>query len=87
MEEDTGEEPFIRNEYPTEKLHEDFERMQVKITEENEEKRKKETMKIIKRGKETGEIDKKTHEELIKREINEINEIFIREILQILKNK
>ena len=25
--EDTGEEPFVRNEYPTEKLHEDFKQL------------------------------------------------------------
>ena len=41
----------------------------------------------IERKQINSEIDKKTHEELIKRDINEINEIFISDILQIQKNK
>ena len=61
MEEDTGEEAFVRNEYPTERLHEDFKRLMqdelIKvILEKNEEKRKKETLEIIKRGRKTVEL-------------------------------
>ena len=41
----------------------------------------------IEREQINSEIDKRTHEELIKRDINEINEIFITDILQIQKNK
>ena len=44
MEEDTGEEAFIRNEYPTEKLHEDFKQLMqdelMKVILENKEKKK-----------------------------------------------
>ena len=59
--EDTGEEAFVRNEYPTEKLHEDFkqlmqdELMKV-ILESKEKKREIETLEIIKKGKETLEL-------------------------------
>ena len=59
--EDTGEEPFVRNEYPTEKLHEDFkqlmqdELMKV-ILERKEKKREIETLEIIKKGRETLEL-------------------------------
>ena len=61
MEEDTGEEAFVRNEYPTERLHEDFKRLMqdelIKvILEKSEEKRKKETLEIIKRGRKTVEL-------------------------------
>ena len=63
MEEDTGEEAFVRNEYPTERLHEDFKRLKLTqdelmkvILEKNEEKRKKETLEIIKRGRKTVEL-------------------------------
>ena len=51
--EDTGEEAFIRNEYPTEKLHEDFKQL---ILENKERKREIETLEIIKRGRETLEL-------------------------------
>ena len=59
--EDTDEEAFVRNEYPTEKLHEDFkqlmqdELMKV-ILERKEKKREIETLEIIKKGKETLEL-------------------------------
>ena len=59
--EDTGEEAFVRNEYPTEKLHEDFKQLMqdelMKVILENKEKKRKiETLEIIKRGKETLEL-------------------------------
>ena len=41
----------------------------------------------IERKQINSEIDRRTHEELIKRDINEINEISITDILQIQKNK
>ena len=59
--EDTGEEAFVRNEYPTEKLHEDFkqlmqdELMKV-VLESKEKKREIETLEIIKKGRETLEL-------------------------------
>ena len=59
--EDTDEEAFVRNEYPTEKLHEDFkqlmqdELMKV-ILESKEKKREIETLEIIKRGRKTLEL-------------------------------
>ena len=61
MEEDTGVEAFVRNEYPTEKLHEDFkqlmqdELMKV-VLESKEKKREIETLEIIKKGRETLEL-------------------------------
>ena len=59
--EDTGEEAFVRNEYPTEKLHEDFKQLMqdelMKVILENKEKKREiETLEIIKRGKETLEL-------------------------------
>ena len=43
--EDTGEEAFVRNEYPTERLHEDFRQLMhdelMKVVLENKEKKKK----------------------------------------------
>ena len=62
--EDTGEEAFVRNEYPTEKLHEDFKQLKnelqdelMKVILENKEKKREiETLEIIKRGKETLEL-------------------------------
>ena len=59
--EDTGEEAFVRNEYPTEKLHEDFKQLMqdelMKVILENKgKKREIETLEIIKRGKETLEL-------------------------------
>ena len=59
--EDTGEEAFVRNEYPTEKLHEDFKQLMqdelMKVILENKEKKRKiETLEIIKRGRETLEL-------------------------------
>ena len=46
--EDTGEEAFVRNEYPTEKLHEDFKQLKnelqdelMKVILENKEKKKR----------------------------------------------
>ena len=61
MEEDTGKEAFVRNEYPTEKLHEDFKQLMqdelMKVILENKEKKREiETLEIIKRGKETLEL-------------------------------
>ena len=61
MEEDTGEEAFVRNEYPTEKLHEDFKQLMqnelMKVILENKEKKRKiETLEIIKKGRETLEL-------------------------------
>ena len=50
---DTEEEGFVRNEYPTEKLHEDFKQL---ILERKEKKREIETLEIIKKGKETLEL-------------------------------
>ena len=50
---DTDEEAFVRNEYPTEKLHEDFKQL---ILERKEKKREIETLEIIKKGKETLEL-------------------------------
>ena len=61
MMEDTDEEAFVRNEYPTEKLHENFkqlmqdELMKV-ILDRKEKKREIETLEIIKKGKETLEL-------------------------------
>ena len=57
MEEDT----FVRNEYPTEKLHEDFKKIMqdelMKVVLENKEKKRKiETLEIIKKGRETLEL-------------------------------
>ena len=57
MEEDT----FVRNEYPTEKLHEDFKQLMQDtlmkaILENKEKKRKIETLEIIKKGRETLEL-------------------------------
>ena len=57
MEEDT----FVRNEYPTEKLHEDFKQLMqnelMKVILENKEKKRKiETLEIIKKGRETLEL-------------------------------
>ena len=62
--EDTGEEAFVRNEYPTEKLHEDFKQLKnelqdelMKVILENKEKKREiETLEIIKRGRETLEL-------------------------------
>ena len=59
--EDTGEEAFVRNEYPTEKLHEDFKQLMqdelMKVILENKEKKRKiETLEIIKKGRETLEL-------------------------------
>ena len=59
--EDTGEEAFVRNEYPTEKLHEDFKQLMqdelMKVILENKEKKREiETLEIIKRGRETLEL-------------------------------
>ena len=59
--EDTDEEAFVRNEYPTEKLHEDFKQLMqdelMKVILENKEKKRKiETLEIIKRGRETLEL-------------------------------
>ena len=59
--EDTEEEAFVRNEYPTEKLHKDFKQLMqdelMKVVLENKEKKRKiETLEIIKRGKETLEL-------------------------------
>ena len=51
--EDTDEEAFVRNEYPTEKLHEDFKQL---ILENKEKRRKIETLEIIKKGRETLEL-------------------------------
>ena len=63
MEEDTGEEAFVRNEYSTEKLHEDFKQLMqetvesMKVILENKEKKRRiETLEIIKKGKETIEL-------------------------------
>ena len=53
MMEDTDEEAFVRNEYSTEKLHEDFKQL---ILERKEKKRQIETLEIIKKGKETLEL-------------------------------
>ena len=59
--EDTDEEAFVRNEYPTEKLHEDFKQLMqdelMKVILENKEKKREiETLEIIKRGRETLEL-------------------------------
>ena len=64
MEEDTGKEAFVRNEYPTEKLHEDFKQLKNELQDElmkvildrKEKKREIETLEIIKKGKETLEL-------------------------------
>ena len=61
MMEDTDEEAFVRNEYPTERLHEDFRQLMhdelMKVVLENKEKKRKiETLEIIKTGKETLEL-------------------------------
>ena len=61
MEEDTAEEAFVRNEYPTEKLHEYFKQLMqdelIKVILENKEKKRKiETLEIIKKGRETLEL-------------------------------
>ena len=51
--ENTDEEAFVRNEYPTEKLHEDFKQL---ILERKVKKREIETLEIIKRGRKTLEL-------------------------------
>ena len=63
MMEDTDEEAFVRNEYPTEKLHEDFKQLMqdelMKVILEKRKKEKKreiETLETIKKGKETLEL-------------------------------
>ena len=58
---------------------------ELKLKRKREVKEYWEKIDSIERKQINSEIDRKTHEELIKRDINVINEIFITDILQIQK--
>ena len=59
--------------------------VELKLKRKREVKEYWEKIDSIERKQINSEIDRKTHEELIKRDINVINEIFISDILQIQK--